>query len=119
MEKFEEDPMIVVEAEGIRVRTDDGREFIDAIGGAIVSTLGYGHPRMRKAIQQAAEGLDFWPVLHSTTPSAIRLAARLAEVLPGDWNTAFLLTGGSEATETSFKMARQYHRQTVSHSSSR
>ncbi len=110
MELFEQDPLIIVAASGLRVRTDDGREFIDAIGGAMVSTLGYGDGAIRQAMHASVDRLDFWPVLHSTTPAAIALARRLAELLPGDLNTAFLLTGGSEATETAMKIARQYHR---------
>lgn len=110
MALFERDPLIIVEARGLRVRTDDGREFIDAIGGAMVSTLGYGDEVVRRAMRASVDRLDFWSVLHATTPAAIALARRLAELLPGDLNTAFLLTGGSEATETAMKIARQYHR---------
>ncbi len=50
MELFEQDPLIIVAASGLRVRTDDGREFIDAIGGAMVSTLGYGDGAIRQAM---------------------------------------------------------------------
>lgn len=110
MAAFEQDPLIVVAARGLRVWTDDGRDFIDAIGGAMVSTLGYGDETIRRAMHAAVDRLDFWPVLHGTTPAAVALARRLAELLPGDLNTAFLLSGGSEATETAMKMARQYHR---------
>jgi adenosylmethionine-8-amino-7-oxononanoate aminotransferase len=109
MEAFEQAPMIITGGKGMRVWTDDGRTYIDAIGGAMVSSLGYGNETIRKAMHAAVDQQDFWPVLHSTTPAALRLARRLAELLPGDLNTAFLLTGGSEATETAMKMARQYH----------
>lgn len=112
MAAFERDPLVVVEGRGLRVRTDDDREFIDAIGGAMVSTLGYGDPKIREAMHASVDRLDFWPTLHGTTPAAIKLARRLAELLPADLNTAFLLSGGSEATETAMKMARQYHRNT-------
>lgn len=110
MAEFKKDPLIVTGGRGMRVTTDDGREFIDAIGGAIVSTLGYGNENVRTAMHKAIDQQDFWPVLHSTTPSALRISQRLAELLPGDLNRSFLLTGGSEATETAMKMARQYHR---------
>ncbi|MDE0512670.1 MAG: aspartate aminotransferase family protein [Gammaproteobacteria bacterium] len=110
MGSFIADPLVVTGGEGMRVRTDDGREFIDAIGGAIVSTLGYGNKSVRTAMHAAIDRQDFWPVLHATTPSALLIAKRLAELLPGNLECAFLLTGGSEATETAMKMARQYHR---------
>lgn len=110
MSEFEQAPLVITHGKGMRVWTDDGREFIDAIGGAIVSTLGYGDEEIFGAMHDAVDRQDFWPVLHSTTPAAIRLARRLSEILPGDLDTAFLLCGGSEATETAMKMARQYHR---------
>jgi adenosylmethionine-8-amino-7-oxononanoate aminotransferase len=110
MSDFEREPLVVTGGKGIRVWTDDGRQLIDAIGGAMVSTLGYGDEDIRQAMHAAVEAQDFWPVLHSTTPAALRLAHKLAEILPGSLNTAFLLCGGSEATETAMKMARQFHR---------
>lgn len=110
MSDFEQDPLVIVGGSGMRVRADDGREFIDAIGGAMVSNLGYGDAGIRAAMHASIDRQDFWPVLHAATPSGIRLAKRLAEILPGDLNTSFFVTGGSEATETAMKMARQYHR---------
>ena len=65
----------------MRVRTDDGREFIDAIGGAIVSGLGCSNETVRAAMHASIDRLDYWPVLHGTTPAALRLARRLAELL--------------------------------------
>lgn len=112
MTDFERDPMIVTSGKGLRVQTTDGREFIDAIGGAMVSTLGYGDESIRQAMHAAIDRQDFWPMLHSTTPAALRLAARLAELLPDPLNITFLVCGGSEATETAMKMARQFHRNT-------
>ena len=110
MTDFERDPIIVSGGKGLRVQTTDGREFIDAIGGAMVSTLGYGDEGIRQAMHAAIDRQDFWPMLHSTTPAALRLAARLAELLPDALNTTFFVCGGSEATETAMKMARQFHR---------
>lgn len=110
MTDFERDPLIVVEGKGMRVWTSDGREFIDAIGGAMVSTLGYGDEDIRRAMHAAIDRQDFWPILHSTTPAALRLASLLAELLPNFLSTTFLVCSGSEATETAMKMARQFHR---------
>ena len=76
---FEADPPIVGLKPGA-CGTDDGREFIDAIGGAIVSGLGYGNETVRAAMHASIDRLDFWPVLHGTTPAALRLARRLAEL---------------------------------------
>lgn len=110
MAEFEQDPLVIIGGKGMRVWSDDGTVLIDAIGGAIVQSLGYGDEAVRAAMHASIDRQDFWPVLHATTPAALRLARRLAELLPGDLDTAFFLTGGSEATETAMKMCRQYFR---------
>jgi adenosylmethionine-8-amino-7-oxononanoate aminotransferase len=56
--------------------------------------------------------LPFNPPMHGTNPRAVELASLLAEITPGDLNTARLVDSGSEANEAAFKIARQYHRQT-------
>lgn len=114
MDEFEADPLIITKGSGIRVWSSDGREFIDGVSGAIVTSLGYGNAAVCDAIKRQLDQLQFWPVLVSTTPPALQLAERLAEILPGDLNNVFILSGGSEATETAMKMARQYHIETGS-----
>jgi adenosylmethionine-8-amino-7-oxononanoate aminotransferase len=114
MASFEADPLIVAGAFGIRVWTSDGREYIDGVSGAISVSLGYGNQAVCDAVKTQIDQLQFWPVLHSTTPPALNLAEKLAGMLPGSLNHVFLLSGGSEATETAMKMARQYHLQTGS-----
>lgn len=109
MEHFRQEPLIIAEGDGIRCRSIEGKEYIDAIAGASVNSIGYNNRAVREAVKSQADELLFWPILHSSTPPAVRLAARLAELLPGDLNNAFLLSGGSEATECAMKMARQYH----------
>ncbi|MBN1315324.1 MAG: aspartate aminotransferase family protein, partial [Anaerolineales bacterium] len=109
MEAFRREPLIIAGGDGIRCSSIDGKEYIDAIAGASVNSIGYNNRAVREAIQRQAGDLLFWPILHSTTKPAVHLAARLAELLPGDLNNAFLLSGGSEATECAMKMARQYH----------
>lgn len=112
MAEFEKDPMIVVHGDGIRVSTADGREFIDAVSGVLVTGLGYANAHVQQAMKEQVDKLLFWPPLHSTTEPALRLAAKLAQMLPGDLDRAFLFSGGSEATECALKMARQFHVQT-------
>jgi len=112
MAEFERNPIVVTAGEGIRVRTADGRELIDGISAAMVTSLGYSNQHVKEAMIEQIRELTFWPVLHATTSPAVALAGRLCELLPGDFARAFLLSGGSEATEAALKMARQYHLQT-------
>ncbi len=112
MEEFEKNPMIVSEGDGIWVKTIDGKKYIDAISGAIVTGIGYSNQKVKEAMKEQIDQLCWWPVLHSTTPSAVNFVRKLVELLPGTLNNVFVLSGGSEATECAMKMARQYHIQT-------
>ncbi len=112
MAEFEENPMIVSEGDGIWVKTIEGKRYLDAISGAIVTGIGYSNQRVKDAMKEQIDQLCWWPVLHATTPPAVNLVKKLASLLPGDLNHAFILSGGSEATECAMKMARQYHIQT-------
>ena len=58
------------------------------------------------------EKLGYFPIWTYAHPTAIQLAARLAELAPGDLNRVFFTTGGSEAVESAWKLARQYFRLT-------
>lgn len=110
MSAFEANPLVITGGKRLRCWSQDGREFIDAISGAMVSALGYGNDDIRAAMHAAIDRQDFWPFLHATTPAALKLAGRLSEIFPPGLNTSFLVCGGSEATETAMKMARQFHR---------
>lgn len=112
MQEFEEKPVIIYEGEGIRVKAIDGKEYIDGISGAVVTGIGYSSQTVKEAMKKQIDELCWWPMLHATNPPAVKLAVKLAELLPGNLSHAFLLSGGSEATECAMKMARQYHIQT-------
>jgi adenosylmethionine-8-amino-7-oxononanoate aminotransferase len=112
MAEFVKDPFIVSRADGIRFWDVHGKEYLDGLAGIFVVNVGYNNPRVVEAMRRQLETLPFNPPMHGTNPRAIELATRLAELTPGDLNTARFVSGGSEATEAAFKMARQYHRQT-------
>ena len=101
-------PPRAVSAAGLIVRTEDGREIIDASGGAAVSCLGHGHPRVIAAIQQQAGELAFAYSGFFTTAPAEELAERLVGHAPGGLTHAYIVSGGSEAGEAALKLARQY-----------
>jgi adenosylmethionine-8-amino-7-oxononanoate aminotransferase len=112
MTEFVKEPFIVERAEGIRFWDVHGKEYLDGLAGVYVVNVGYNNPRMLEAVRRQLETLPFNPPMHGTNPRAVELASLLAEVAPGDLNTARLVDSGSEANEAAFKMARQYHRQT-------
>src|SRR3954452_3451635 len=109
MEEFARDPFVVAEAEGIRLKTTDGRTFIDGLAGVFTVSLGHGNAAIVEAITQQLRTLAFAPPLHGTNPPAIELARELVEFAPPGTSAVKFLSGGSEATEAAMKMARQYH----------
>jgi len=101
-------PPRAVSASGLIVRTEDGREIIDASGGAAVSCLGHGHPRIIAAVQHQAAELAFAYNGFFTTAPAEELAELLVGHAPGGLTHAYIVSGGSEASEAALKLARQY-----------
>ena len=112
METFIEDPLVVQKADGVWYEDVNGRRILDGLSGIFTVNAGHGNRRIIEAIKDQLDTLAFAPPLHATSPPAIELVQRLAEVTPEDLNTIKLLSGGSEATEAAMKLARQYHRQT-------
>ncbi|MFN8215609.1 MAG: aspartate aminotransferase family protein [Solirubrobacterales bacterium] len=109
MADFRRQPTVAIEGEGIEVVTSDGRRLLDGTSAAMVTSLGYSDEAVVAAMTDQLGRLPFWPVLHGTSDVALALTEKLNEVLPGDLGHVFLLSGGSESTETAIKMARQYH----------
>ena len=73
--------------------------------------MGYGRDEIVEAVYEQMKTLPFYPMTQINVPAA-RLAARLAELSPGDLNHFFFVNSGSEANETAIKVARQYGRAT-------
>ena len=96
----------IAKAEGIYLYDEDGNQYIDASGGPMAVNLPHNHPRMKAAI---AAQLDKYEYTHPVMadPLRARFCELLAEVTPGDLNYIYLVSGGSEAVETAFKVARQ------------
>jgi len=114
MKTFIEDPkrVIMTKADGVWYEDSNGKRYLDGISGIYVVTVGHNNPRIKKAIFDQLNQIEFSPPMHGTNPTAIKLAKLLSHITPGDLNTIKILSGGSEATEAAMKLARQYHRQT-------
>jgi adenosylmethionine-8-amino-7-oxononanoate aminotransferase len=99
---------VAVGGQGIELIDSTGRRYIDASGGAAVSCLGHGHPRVIAAIQQQVQTLAYAHSSFFTTQPAEDLADYLVQAAPGDLNHVYFVSGGSEAVEAALKLARQY-----------
>ncbi|MFD0424270.1 aminotransferase family protein [Streptomyces parvus] len=105
----------IVEALGNRVRDVEGNWYLDGISGVLNASCGHGHPRLIEAATQQLQRLVHYDPMVSSHDPAETLAARLAELLPGDLNETVLLNSGSEATEAALRIALQYWRNLGEH----
>jgi adenosylmethionine-8-amino-7-oxononanoate aminotransferase len=99
---------VAVAGEGIALIDQDGRRYLDASGGAAVSCLGHGHPRVVAALKAQAARLAYAHTSFFTSEPAERLADRLIEGAPAGIDQVYFVSGGSEAVEAALKLARQY-----------
>jgi adenosylmethionine-8-amino-7-oxononanoate aminotransferase len=101
---------VIERGEGCYVWDADGRRYLDGLSGLFVTAAGHGRRQLAEAAAAQAGALAYFPLWGYAHPSAIRLAARLADLAPADLNRVFFTTGGSEAVESAWKLARQYFR---------
>jgi len=99
---------IIERGEGSYVWDAGGNRYLDGLAGLFVSQVGHGRTEIVEAMSRQAEKLAYFPLWTYTHPNAIELATRLAAVAPGDINRVFFTSGGSEAVESAWKLARQY-----------
>ncbi|HAG54865.1 MAG TPA: aspartate aminotransferase family protein, partial [Dehalococcoidia bacterium] len=101
-------PLLMASAAGIYVTDLDGNRYIDGISGMYFRNAGHGRTEIAEAVYEQLKSVSM-NVYSGTTPVTIRLAAKLAQITPGDLTRTFFCQGGSEANESSLKMAQAYH----------
>jgi adenosylmethionine-8-amino-7-oxononanoate aminotransferase len=99
---------IITRGEGHHIWDSHGKQYIDGLSGLFVVNAGHGRKRLAETAAKQAEQLAFFPIWSYAHPNAIELADRLASYAPGDLNRVFFSTGGGEAVETAFKLAKYY-----------
>jgi adenosylmethionine-8-amino-7-oxononanoate aminotransferase len=98
----------IVRGEGARIYDSNGKSYLDGLAGLFVVQAGHGRVELAEAAYKQASELAFFPIWSYAHPPAIALADRLASYAPGDLNKVFFTTGGGEAVETAWKLAKQY-----------
>jgi adenosylmethionine-8-amino-7-oxononanoate aminotransferase len=101
---------VMVRGEGAYVWDQHGKRYLDGLAGLFTSQLGHGRTDLADAGFKQASELAYFPLWTYAHPRAIELADRIADLAPGDLNRIFFTTGGSEAVESAWKLARQYFR---------
>jgi len=99
---------IIVKGSGHHIFDTRGKKYFDGLSGLFVVNAGHGRKRLAEAAAKQAEELAFFPLWSYAHPAAIELADRLASYAPGDLNRVFFSSGGGEAVETAFKLAKYY-----------
>ena len=104
------EPPIIVRGDGCYLEDVEGKRYLDALAGLFAVQVGYsyGEEMGQAALEQMRE-LPFYTNWSYAHPRAIELAHEIAQLTPGDLNRVFFVSGGSEAVESAWKLARQYH----------
>ncbi|RAS79289.1 aspartate aminotransferase family protein [Priestia endophytica] len=104
-----ENTIIAKEAKGVWVTDESGRRMLDAMAGLWCVNVGYGREELAEAAYEQLKKLAYFPLTQSHEPS-VKLAEKISDMLGGEY-VVFFSNSGSEANETAFKIARQYHQQ--------
>src|SRR3954467_10173514 len=102
------DVPVITRGEGPYIWDSNGKRYLDGLAGLFVVQAGHGRSELAEAASKQASELAFFPLWSYAHPQAVALAERLAAGTPGDLNRVFFTTGGSEAVETAWKLAKQY-----------
>ena len=108
--QFKQHPRMIVAAEGAYYTDDRGRKILDGLSGLWCSGLGHGRREIVEAIQRQAATLDYAPAFQFGHPASFELANRMKALTPAGLDHVFFCGSGSEAADTSLKMARAYWR---------
>ena len=103
---------VIVRGDGYHIFDDSGRRYIDGLAGLFVVQVGHGRTELAEALAKQAQELAFFPLWSYAHPAAIELAERIVSYTPGDLNHVFFTTGGGEAVESAWKLAKQYFKLT-------
>lgn len=95
-------------AQGVYITDTRGRHYLDASGGAAVTSVGHAHPEVLAAMHAQIDHLCYAHTSFFTTEAAEALAEKLVNLAPQGLDHVYLVSGGSEAVEATLKMARQY-----------
>ena len=101
---------VIVRGDGCYLEDANGKRYLDALAGLFSVNIGYGFGEEigQAALEQMRE-LPFYTNWTYAHPRAIELATEVASLAPGDLNRVFFVSGGSEAVESAWKLARQYY----------
>jgi adenosylmethionine-8-amino-7-oxononanoate aminotransferase len=101
---------ILVKGDGCYVWDEHGKRYLDGLSALFCVNAGHGRAELGEAAARQAKELGFFTNWSYAHPVGIELAERVASLAPGDLNRVFFTSGGSEAVESAWKLARSYHK---------
>ena len=107
---FAHNPRVLVAAEGMHFTTHDGRQVLDGISSLWCVAAGHKRQPINEAIKQQLDTLDYATAFQASNDKAFQAADMIAAMAPGDLNKVLFCNSGSEAADTSLKVALAYHR---------
>ncbi|MGH7742157.1 MAG: aminotransferase class III-fold pyridoxal phosphate-dependent enzyme, partial [Candidatus Eiseniibacteriota bacterium] len=102
---YYEEPVVLAEGKGLRVRDLDGREYLDFFGGILTVSVGHANDDVNTAVKAQIDRLGHVSTLYPTVP-IVELAEKLAEITPGQLKKCYFTSSGTEADETGVMMAQ-------------
>ena len=108
--EFKKDPRIITSAQGKYYTDSKGRQIFDGLSGLWCCGLGHGRPEIAEAVSEQLKTLDYSPGFQFGHAKSFQLAEQITDFMPKGLNRVFYTGSGSEAAETSLKMARGYWR---------
>lgn len=108
--EFKQNPRMIVSAEGNYFTDSAGRKIFDSLSGLWTTGAGHSRPEITEAVSKQITTLDYSPGFQFSHPKSFELAHRITEFMPEGLNRVLFSTSGSEAVETSLKVARGYWR---------
>jgi beta-alanine--pyruvate transaminase len=107
---FQLDPRVLVAAEGMHFTTHDGKKLLDGISSLWCVGAGHSRRSINEAIKKQLDTLDYATAFQASNDKAFQAAEMIAQMAPGDLNKVLFCNSGSEAADTSMKVALAYHR---------
>ena len=107
---FKKDPRIFVAADGMNFTTHDGKQVIDGISSLWCVAAGHNRKPINEAIKKQLDTLDYATAFQASNDQAFKASEMIAAMAPGDLNKVLFCNSGSEAADTSLKVALAYHR---------
>ncbi len=108
--QFKKTPRVFVAADGMEFTTHDGKKVIDGISSLWCVAAGHNRKPINEAIKKQLDTLDYGTAFHVSNDKAFKAAEMIAAMAPGDLNKVIFCNSGSEAADTSLKVALAYHR---------